>query len=287
MQMAIEICGDVQLSFAKRLCYLAQNFLRNVRYSGLRIKPKSFCRERLPRTPSTASPSRALTEAFMFNQLPKMLPLGDVRVLEIGCGSGSLTSILAEIGYSGTYVGVDVINRFNHSQNSQFYRTFVLTDANKFEAKDKFDLVVSVSALEHIPDDHQLIPKLAGFLKPGGLQLHFVPSGWGLPVYLWHGYRQYTSTSLASRFNHDQTTLYALGGFVSFTLHFAVITMAEMLIGLKLRKYIPHFYGRLLDICLKLDRLFPFGATMYAVSQSYVASPPNVQRYLDRKLEVG
>lgn len=97
--MSAEINGDIRLSIAQRLEYLVRNFFRNFPHGNGRLRQQPFCATRLQRTPVMASPSRALTEAFLYMRLPEMLPLGNVRVLEIGCGSGSLTRILADIGY--------------------------------------------------------------------------------------------------------------------------------------------------------------------------------------------
>lgn len=265
--MPAEISGDARLSVAQRLRYLAYNFARNLRHADAGVRRHSFHAARLQRTPGAALPSRALIEAFLYSRLPAMLPLGKVRVLEIGCGSGSLTRILAEIGYSGEYVGVDIDDRFDRTVQPEFEKTFVNIDVNRFQPEGKFDLVISVSALEHIPEDHQLIKRLDEFIAPGSLQLHFVPSGWGLPVYLWHGYRQYTADSLVKRFDPHKTIFFAMGGGASFLLHFLFITMGEMLLPLRLRQRLPRLYGRMLDGCLQLDRLVPVCATMYAVCQ--------------------
>jgi 2-polyprenyl-3-methyl-5-hydroxy-6-metoxy-1,4-benzoquinol methylase len=265
--MQTEINGDDRLSVPQRLSYLGLNFVRNLRQKNARLRWQSFHAARLQRTPTAASPSRALTEAFIYGRLPTMLPLGKVRVLEIGCGSGSLMHILAEIGYSGQYVGVDIDDRFDHTAQSGFEKTFVHTDVNRFKPEGKFDLVISVSSLEHIPNDHQITKRLAGFVGSGGLQLHFVPSSWGLPVYLWHGYRQYTAFSLAERFDPQETSFFAMGGGASFLLHFLFITVGEMLLRLRLRQRLPRLYGHLLDGCLQLDQLVPLCATMCAVCQ--------------------
>ena len=197
--MRDEISGDDRLTLVQRVRYLAGNLLRNIKSGTSAARRSVFTAARLARTPSTASPGRALTEAFLGSELPKMLPPGPLRVLEIGCGSGSLTKLLTEFGYSGSYVGVDIADRFDHAAPSAFQRTFVELDAHRFEPDGQFDLVVSVSALEHIPNDQLLIDRLAGFVAPGGLQVHFVPSGWGLFAYLWHGYRQYPAGALDQR----------------------------------------------------------------------------------------
>lgn len=266
--MPAEISGDGSMTIVQRLRYLAFNLSRNLKSGKCEANRLRFCTARLPRTPSTASPGRALTEAFLTSQLPKMLPRRSLRVLEIGCGSGNLTRLLAELGYSGSYVGVDVADRFDRTVQPGFQRDFVLADAHRFEPDGKFDLVISVSAMEHIPEDHRLIERLAEFVAPVGLQVHFVPSGWGLLAYLWHGYRQYTLASICGRFDSLRTTIFAMGGAASFVLHLLFITVGEILLGLRLRQRLPRLYGRMLDGCLQFDRLVPVCATMYAVCQT-------------------
>lgn len=263
-----EINGDGNKTVAQRLRYLALNLGRNLKSGKCEAKQLRFTAGRLPRTPSTASPGRALTEAFIQSQLPKMLPSREIRVLEIGCGSGSLTKLLAELGYSGSYVGVDIEDRFDRTLQPEFQRTFEHVDAHHFQPDGKFDLVVSVSALEHIPNDNQLVQRLSDFVACNGLQLHFVPSGWALPLYLWHGYRQYTAATLESRFASGRTALFPMGGATSFFLHLLLITIGEILLRLRLRQRFPRFYGRMLDVCLQLDHLVPVCAATYAICQS-------------------
>ncbi len=191
-------------------------------------------------------------------------------MLEIGCGSGSLSRLLAEVGFSGSYVGVDVSDRFDRAMQPEFDRGFVLGDAHDFETDDRFDLIISVSALEHIPEDRRLIDRLGRFVAPAGLQVHFVPSGWGLLTNLWHGYRQYTTVSLEERFGSQRTCIYSMGGVSSFMLHFLIITVGEILLQLRLRPRFPKLYGSMLDCCLSFDRLVPFCGTNHAVCQFYV-----------------
>lgn len=275
--MVTEISGDIRLSVGQRLRYLAFNLGRNLKPGQCAANRLRFTAGRLPHTPSTASPGRALTEAFLHSHLPKLLPPRQLRVLEIGCGSGSLTKLLTRFGYTGSYVGVDIADRFNHAAQSAFHRDFVEIDAHQFEPNGKFDLVISVSALEHIPNDLRLIEKLPGFVAPEGLQVHFVPSGWGLLTYLWHGYRQYTAASISQRFDGQLTTIYAMGGAASFFLHFLFITVGEILLRLRLRERLPRLYGWMLDRCLKIDRLVPVCGTMYVICQT--AAPGRISTH--------
>lgn len=261
----IEICGDGRLSAGRRIAYLLRNFLTNLMASGSPPTIEEFHSPRLVGTPSTASPGRVLTEAFLAQRLPQKLPVRQLRILEIGCGSGSLCRRLAELGYGGSYLGVDIADRFDYAPVAGFDRRFVSADIHTFDpGTQRFDLIVSVSALEHVPDDDTLIRRLPEWLAEGGMELHFVPSGWGLATYLWHGWRQYPLAAIGKRFGSD-TVAIPLGGLPTSLLHFCFITIGEMLLRLDARRRWPERYLRLLDSGLELDRYFSWCPTMYAV----------------------
>lgn len=253
------------MSVGDRLRYMFVNFARNFDFRKSPIEPTRFCMPRESRTSGLASPSRALTEAFLYRQLPQLLPVGEVRILDIGCGAGGLVGLLAELGYSGSYLGIDIQDEFDRTEQPGFKKNFLVLDAHRYQPEERFHLVISISALEHIPDDVKLIARLGEFVLPGGLQLHFVPSEWALPVYLWHGYRQYTAASLSERFGVDGTSVFSLGGAASFLLHLAFITVWEILLRFSLRRRLSVIYTRLLDSCLRADCYLPALATFHAV----------------------
>lgn len=164
-----EICGDGRLSVGRRLAYLLRNAAVNLLQTGIRPRlEKSFSGSR-DEAHGTASPSRALTDSFLRMRLPQVIPLGPIRVLEIGCGSGSLCRKLAAIGYTSSYTGIDIHDRFNHEAIPGFSRQFIYDDAHRFDpGESRFDLIVSISALEHIPADIKLISRLPDWLAPNG-----------------------------------------------------------------------------------------------------------------------
>ena len=63
-----------------------------------------------------------------------------------------------------------------------------------------------------------MIGRLPTFFRPGGLELHVVPSGAALLAYLEHGYRQYTPAALADKFG-PCIDIVRLGGFGSYLLN--------------------------------------------------------------------
>lgn len=268
MATPVEICGDERLGAATRLAYLWKNAWRNLLGGGPPVDLVHFLPERVAGLAGTASPSRALTEAFLALRLPELMPPGEVSVLEIGCGSGSLVRRLASFGYRGRYLGIDVGDRFDRREVDGFTRDFRCMDASDFDpGNERFDLIVSVSALEHIPDESALVARLPAMLAPGGLELHFVPSGWGLVVYLWHGYRQYTRRRIGATFGTAGCRVHALGGLPSFVVHGLAITLGEMLLGLKPRQRLAGSFRRLRDTALAADRFLPVCPTVFVVER--------------------
>ena len=225
------------------------------------------------------SPGRLLTELHLRRFLPAALPVGQVRVLDIGCGSGRLCQILAELGYSGEYVGLDVQDCFGAETVPGFERRLVLGDAHQFDAHDsRFDLIVSMSALEHIPEERRLLDRLPSMMSPQGVELHYVPSGWGLLVYLWHGYRQYPLRYMPEAFGDRGVQIFALGGLFSFGLHFTLITVTEMLLRLPVRRRLPWLYTWLLRAVVASDRHARVCPTMFAISRAHVRANLKVDR---------
>jgi SAM-dependent methyltransferase len=262
--MLPEISGDIRLSIGDRLRYLWRNSVRNLQSLWQGPATRSFhCTAGIALRICGQSPSRYLTEAFIATRLPRLLPTADtVEILEIGCGSGSMASRLERLGYRGNYVGVDVRDRFRPATGA-ISQTFVCSDAHDFVPGKPIDLLISVSALEHIPRDADLIQRLSRHMAPAGVQLHFVPASAGLIAYLWHGYRQYSPVALAERFG-PQADIIRLGGFASLILHVVVIS-PEMLFGRFIRSLAPGLYAKLLRAALTADRALPFCPTAYAV----------------------
>jgi SAM-dependent methyltransferase len=269
-----EICGDGRMRPLDRLRYLLLNARRNMFAGNTLLRAAPFCAPRTMLTAGDVSPGRALTEAFLLQQLPKLLPPGPIRVLDIGCGQGHLPQLLAAAGYSGEYVGLDIDDRFDRAFSAPgFSRSFVRGDAHAFKSDSAFELIISISALEHIPDDAALIRRLPDLLTPRGLQLHIVPAGWALPSYLWHGYRQYTLPSLERRFGSKGVAVYALGGLAGLLLHIVMITLPELLLRLPMRRWLPNAYRAMLDAALRADQRLAVAASFHAITRRNIAEP--------------
>ncbi len=262
-----EICGDGAMAPWARLAYLVLNAGRNM--AGAFV-PLQVERWRLPRAEigrarhRLTSPSRIISEHALSSVLRAWAPDRPVTIVDIGCGSGGAREMFAAAGLHGTYIGVDVDDRFQADGWPMFESRFVQADAHEAELPPA-DLIFSFSALEHIPNDNLLIERLRGFIKPDGLQLHIVPAGWALAAYLWHGYRQYPRAALRRRFDPSTTRVIAAGGVPSLLLHVFGIALPEILIRQNLRRRWPQAFGRALAAGLDADRWLPVAPTNYVV----------------------
>jgi len=264
---AREISGDGKMSVADRLRYLWRNALRNMRPRRRSLRAEAYHPDTITDAWAMASPSRALTLSFLETKLSAVQPKTNLRVLDIGCGSGFMSDTLAALGYQGVYTGIDIGDRFrtNVAHPDAFKRSFVNADAHTFQADEPYDLIISFSALEHIPEDPKLIAHLDTVLSEDGTHLHIVPAAWGLPLYLWHGFRQYSLADIEQRFGATDVKVYALGGLFSFMLHFCFVTVLEMLLRLPVRQKLRRPYMALHRACHRLDRIAPIAPSAYVV----------------------
>lgn len=101
---------------------------------------------------------------------------GSKSVCEIGCGTGSFSSILGGLGFRVYALDLDenaikLAKRFNRHPN------VVYSSENILEArgKKKYDMTVCIEVLEHIEQDEEALERISGLLKSGGILLMTVP----------------------------------------------------------------------------------------------------------------
>jgi cyclopropane-fatty-acyl-phospholipid synthase len=97
------------------------------------------------------------------------------RVLELGCGWGSLSLYMAERYPESTILGVSNSRTQRAYIESEVARRglpnlrIVTADMNEFQAGDRFDRVVSVEMFEHMRNYETLFARVASWLRDDGL----------------------------------------------------------------------------------------------------------------------
>lgn len=90
----------------------------------------------------------------------------DLKVLDVGCGSGWLCALLLPFGMiTGIDFTEEVLDRARHRNPEVRYLTGDFFDAG---FKNEFDVVVSMEVISHIADQSAFIHKCYEALKPGG-----------------------------------------------------------------------------------------------------------------------
>lgn len=99
----------------------------------------------------------------------------DLRYLDIGCGNGELTLGLTELGCMHV-TGIDVMPRNIAAAESGARQIgvdsavrFVCANVNDWTPAEKYDVLLSFDAFEHIDDPRRLLGKMTDFLAPGGV----------------------------------------------------------------------------------------------------------------------
>ena len=104
----------------------------------------------------------------------------DSKVLEIGCGIGTVSGLIISAIPDGHFLGCDIspksielAGKFNPQKNAKF----LVTDMSDFQYDQKFDFVVFPDVLEHIPvEQHSnLFKNVAAACKPNAKVLINIP----------------------------------------------------------------------------------------------------------------
>lgn len=274
--MTREVSGDGRMRPLDRLRWLAINATRNIA-GGFTPVPMERGRpdtRALTLAPGwRGSPSRLISDAVLRHELAALFGGRPVHIIDVGCGSGGARQHFVDAGLTGTYLGIDIDDRFDHLAVFEGIEGgFEQGDAHAV-ALPQADLVFSFSALEHIPDDARLITRLRGVLRPGGAQVHVLPGGWAILPYLWHGWRHYHRRALAARFDLSRSRIIAIGGPAALVLHTTMIAIPEILLRFDLRGRLPGLYGRLVALSLRIDGAIPGMATNYVVIECAPEAP--------------
>lgn len=180
------------------------------------------------------------TYAYMLPQLLSMLPPAQnqesgksVRVLDLGCGNGSLCSLLSEEGYDVT--GTD------SSDSGVSYAKSSFSDCEFMKGSvydlpetlfTAFDVVITADVIEHLFLPREILKAAKQCLKPGGTLIVTTP---------YHGYFKNLALALSGQLDGHFTALWD-GGHIKF---FSVPTLTKLLQEEGYSKLHYEFAGRL------------------------------------------
>nr|WP_246596224.1 MULTISPECIES: class I SAM-dependent methyltransferase [Bacillaceae] len=109
------------------------------------------------------------------------------RVLDIACGSGYGTKMLAKTCKKkiSEIIGVDIAEEAIHYAQKKYYHPLLtfkvgdVTNANLRNELNTFDTIVSFETIEHVEDDKFFMEQMMSLLNPGGTLILSTPFGQG------------------------------------------------------------------------------------------------------------
>ncbi len=111
--------------------------------------------------------------------LEMVRPMANMRVVDLGCGSGRLTRLLHAHLHARETIGLDLSSRMIQAalrEPTPSGLRFQIGDITGFKADAEYDLIVSNAALQWVEDHDELIGRFARALKPGGQLVFQIPA---------------------------------------------------------------------------------------------------------------
>jgi len=130
-------------------------------------------------------------------------PANSLRLMDLGCGNGSITELLHRRGYS--VVGVDPSEEGIQLAKAKYphltvHRGSAYDDLVK--TYGKFDVVVSLEVVEHVYSPREYADAIYNLLVPGGIAIISTP---------YHGYLKNVALALSGRLDRHFTALWDHG----------------------------------------------------------------------------
>jgi SAM-dependent methyltransferase len=111
-------------------------------------------------------------------EIEPLLPESVATVLEIGCGSGGTMGWLRTVRHIAYAAGVEMMPTAGETARANF-DDVEISDVNaarlEFRA-DKFDLIIALDVLEHVPDPLHTLRRLRNKLLPNGVVIASIPN---------------------------------------------------------------------------------------------------------------
>jgi len=119
-----------------------------------------------------------------FDLVARIPPVTARSVVDLGCGTGALTSTLLDRFPGAVVLGVDNSPEMLTAARSRAVAgrlQFEAGDAGRFRPAAPIDVLVSNAALHWVPDHDKLLPRLAEVVAPGGVLAVQMPFNFDAP----------------------------------------------------------------------------------------------------------
>lgn len=112
----------------------------------------------------------AVIQKIMANKLISLIEKRKFEnIFEIGSYSGILTKKIVEKFDFEAYLALDIVDSYEKIKNLNSKIKFKKCDIEKFETKQKFDLIIANASLQWCNDFEGVVQKLKSFLKEDGI----------------------------------------------------------------------------------------------------------------------
>jgi SAM-dependent methyltransferase len=194
--------------------------------------------------------------ATLLKQKIRALPPG-FRVLEVGCGTGSVLQTLERVCPTGSVIGMDLYAEGLRYARRRTSVPLVQGDVRALSFDIPFEVIGMFDVLEHLPDDQHVLRHLRSSLTADGVLLLTVPAHRSLWSYFdeaSHHCRRYERDEL-------DETLRSAGYEVEYLTHAMSILFPLIWIGRRLSRLVARARGGRSvsadDLARRELRLFP------------------------------
>jgi len=107
------------------------------------------------------------------------------RVIDLGCGPGNSTAVLAARWPNAKLEGLDSSpDMLAQARQSGVRAQWIEADVASWSAQEKYSVIFSNATLQWLDDHRTLIPRLLGFIQPGGTFAFQVPHNMNAPSHV-------------------------------------------------------------------------------------------------------
>lgn len=184
------------------------------------------------------------------------------KILEIGCSTGFLLSLLKKKGYS-KLMGIDPSKTCVETVKNLYSIDAQQATISSFETEEKFNLIILSAVLEHIVDLKESIIKISSLLKDNGFLFIEVPDASRFYQHIYTPYQQFsiehinffTDTSLMTLFTHKFNYEYIYKKYDTNEVN-QTIDPNILFIVRKVKNANNYYINRYIELCAEKDNFY-------------------------------